>query len=160
LNIRIGNGFDIHRLAAGRKLFLGGVEIPSEFGLDGHSDADALLHALCDSLLGALALGDIGLHFPNTDERYRGIDSKKLLNQVYSLVKEKGYRLVNADIMVICERPKLLPYIQQMRETIAGLLECGADRISVKATTNEKLGSLGRGEGIAVYAVSLLEQVG
>lgn len=160
MNIRIGNGFDIHRLAAGRKLFLGGVEIPSEFGLDGHSDADALLHALCDSLLGALALGDIGLHFPNTDERYRGIDSKKLLNQVYSLVKEKGYRLVNADIMVICERPKLLPYIQQMRETIAGLLECGADRISVKATTNEKLGSLGRGEGIAVYAVSLLEQVG
>ncbi|MCC6550447.1 MAG: 2-C-methyl-D-erythritol 2,4-cyclodiphosphate synthase [Ignavibacteriaceae bacterium] len=158
--MRIGNGFDIHRLAAGRKLFLGGVEIPSEFGLDGHSDADALLHALCDSLLGALALGDIGLHFPNTDERYRGIDSKKLLNQVYSLVKEKGYRLVNADIMVICERPKLLPYIQQMRETIAGLLECGTDRISVKATTNEKLGSLGRGEGIAVYAVSLLEQVG
>jgi 2-C-methyl-D-erythritol 2,4-cyclodiphosphate synthase len=160
LNIRIGNGFDIHRTAAGRKLFLGGVEIPSEVGLDGHSDADALLHALCDSLLGALALGDIGLHFPNTDERYRGIDSKKLLSHVYELVKEKGYRLINTDIMVICERPKLLPYIQQMRETIAGLLECDSDRISVKATTNEKLGSLGRGEGIAVYAVSLLEKAG
>lgn len=158
MNIRIGNGFDIHRTAAGRKLFLGGVEIPSEVGLDGHSDADALLHALCDSLLGALALGDIGLHFPNTDERFRGIDSKKLLGHVYTLVKEKGYRLVNTDIMVICERPKLLPYIQLMRETIAGLLECGTDRVSVKATTNEKLGSLGRGEGIAVYAVSLLEQ--
>ncbi|GMU86042.1 MAG: 2-C-methyl-D-erythritol 2,4-cyclodiphosphate synthase [Ignavibacteriales bacterium] len=160
MNIRIGNGFDIHRTAAGRKLFLGGVEIPSEVGLDGHSDADALLHALCDSLLGALALGDIGLHFPNTDERYRGIDSKKLLSHVYELVKEKGYRLINTDIMVICERPKLLPYIQQMRETIAGLLECDSDRISVKATTNEKLGSLGRGEGIAVYAVSLLEKAG
>jgi len=158
LNIRIGNGFDIHRTAAGRKLFLGGVEIPSEFGLDGHSDADALLHALCDSLLGALALGDIGLHFPNTDERYRGIDSKRLLSHVYELVKEKGYRLINTDIMVICERPKLLPYIQQMRETIAAILECTPDRVSVKATTNEKLGSLGRGEGIAVYAVSLLEQ--
>lgn len=118
MNIRIGNGFDIHRTAAGRKLFLGGVEIPSEFGLDGHSDADALLHALCDSLLGALALGDIGLHFPNTDERYRGIDSKRLLSHVYELVKGKGYRLINTDIMVICERPKLLPYIQQMRETI------------------------------------------
>lgn len=160
MNIRIGNGFDIHRTAAGRKLFLGGVEIPSEVGLDGHSDADALLHALCDSLLGALALGDIGLHFPNTDERYRGIDSKKLLSHVYELVKEKGYCLINTDIMVICERPKLLPYIQQMRETIAGLLECDSDRISVKATTNEKLGSLGRGEGIAVYAVSLLEKAG
>lgn len=147
-------------MAEGRKLFLGGVEIPSEFGLDGHSDADALLHALCDSLLGALALGDIGLHFPNTDERYRGIDSKKLLSHVYALVKERGYRLVNTDMMLICERPKLLPYIQQMRETIAELLECGVDRVSVKATTNEKLGSLGRGEGIAAYAVSLLEQAG
>lgn len=147
-------------MAEGRKLFLGGVEIPSEFGLDGHSDADALLHALCDSLLGALALGDIGLHFPNTDERYRGIDSKKLLSHVYALVKERGYRLVNTDMMLICERPKLLPYIQQMRETIAEVLECGVDRVSVKATTNEKLGSLGRGEGIAAYAVSLLEQAG
>lgn len=158
MNIRIGNGFDIHRLKEGRKLVLGGVEIPFEMGLDGHSDADALLHALCDSLLGALALGDIGMHFPDTDEKYKGIDSKKLLGHVYELINSKGWHLVNTDIMVICEKPKIAKYIPEMRNTISGLLHCSVDDVSIKATTAEKLGALGRQEGIAAYAVSLLEK--
>ncbi len=158
MKIRVGNGFDIHRLVPGRKLILGGVEIPFELGLDGHSDADALLHALCDSLLGALALGDIGKHFPDTDDKYKGIDSRKLLAHVNELIGSKGWGLVNTDIMVICEKPKIAKYIPEMQNTIAGILSCEVDAVSIKATTAEKLGSLGRQEGIAVYAVSLLEK--
>lgn len=155
-NIRIGFGYDVHQLSNDRKLFLGGVEIQSELGLLGHSDADVLLHAICDSLLGALALGDIGKHFPNTDERFKDIDSKILLKESYKLVREKGYVLGNLDSTLVLEKPKILPHLNKIIESISQILECNKDQISVKATTSEKLGFVGREEGAEAYATALL----
>lgn len=157
--MRIGFGYDVHKFSEGRKLILGGEEIPYEKGLLGHSDADVLLHAIMDSMLGALALGDIGKHFPDTDEKYRGISSIKLLNYVYSLVKEHGYKIGNIDCVVVCEKPKLLPYIEKIRENIAAKLETDIKNISVKATTEEKLGYTGRMEGMKSYSVCLLCEI-
>ncbi len=157
--MRIGEGYDVHRLAEGRKLILGGVEIPYEKGLLGHSDADAALHALADALLGALALGDIGQHFPDSDERWRGADSLVLLRAVYDMVKARGYALGNADLTIMAQRPKLAPHIPLMRARIAAALETAAENVSVKATTEEGLGFTGRGEGIAARAVVLLDKV-
>lgn len=155
-NIKIGEGFDVHRLALGRKLILGGVEIPHTHGLDGHSDADVLVHAVMDAMLGALALGDIGGHFPDTDEKYKGCDSMKLLEHVQKLICEKGYRLGNIDCTISAQKPKLAGYINQMRENIAQVLETDTDNVSVKATTTEKLGFEGRCEGISARACCLL----
>ncbi|MTI57951.1 MAG: 2-C-methyl-D-erythritol 2,4-cyclodiphosphate synthase [Geosporobacter ferrireducens] len=151
--IRVGSGFDVHQLVEGRKLILGGVEIPFEKGLLGHSDADVLLHAIKDALLGAAALGDIGRHFPDSDESYRGISSMKLLQEVKVKLKEKGYGVNNVDATIIAQAPKMAPYIETMREKIAGTLEIPLDNINIKATTTEKLGFTGRGEGIAAQAV-------
>ena len=155
--MRIGHGYDVHRLQSGRKLIIGGVDIPYELGLLGHSDADVLLHALMDALLGAAAMGDIGKLFPDSDEAYRGADSTLLLREVCKRVGEKGYVLSNADCTVIAQRPKLAPYIDSMRRIIADCLGVDIDRISVKATTEEKLGFTGEGLGIAAHAVVLLE---
>lgn len=157
--MRIGIGYDVHRLEKGRKLILGGVEIPCEKGLLGHSDADVLLHAVTDALLGACALGDIGKHFPDTDNRYSGISSIILLKQAYKLVTEKGYRLVNSDSIITAQVPKLAPYIEQMRKNIAHALDTDIDCISVKATTTERLGFEGRMEGISAQSVVLLEKL-
>lgn len=154
--MRIGNGYDAHRLKKGRPMILCGVNIPSEFGPDGYSDADVALHALSDAMLGAMALGDIGLHFPDSDERYRGADSRELLIQVYDLVKDKGFIVGNADVTIVLQEPKLRPYIATMRESIANALTCDIDCISVKATTEEKMGFTGSGEGISSMAVVLL----
>ncbi len=154
--IRIGHGFDVHALVVGRPCIIGGVNIPHDKGLDGHSDADVLLHAICDALLGAAALGDIGKHFPPTDMRYKGIDSRQLLRHVVSLLKDKGFAVGNIDATVICEAPKLSPHTAQMCANIAQ--DCGVDisQINVKATTTEKLGFTGRGEGIAAEAVCII----
>ena len=157
--MRIGEGYDVHRLVENRRLILGGVEIPYEKGLLGHSDADALLHALMDAMLGALALGDIGEHFPDTDERYKGIDSRELLRHTAKLIAEKGWQLGNADMTIIAQAPKMAPHIQTMRENIAADLNTDIDNISVKATTEEKLGFTGSGEGIAARAVVLLKRI-
>jgi 2-C-methyl-D-erythritol 2,4-cyclodiphosphate synthase len=154
--MRIGHGYDVHRLAEGRKLILGGVDIPWEKGLLGHSDADVLLHAVADAILGAIAEGDIGRHFPDTDPRYKGADSLKLLSHVMALAAARGYRLGNLDATVVAQRPKLAPHIQEMRANIAAALDAVVDRVNVKATTTEELGFTGRGEGIAAYAVVLL----
>ncbi len=154
--MRIGHGYDVHRLVENRKLILGGVEIPYEKGLLGHSDADALLHAIMDSFLGALALGDIGKHFPDTDPKYKGADSVELLRHVCGLVREHGYTIGNLDATVIAQAPKLLPYIQQMRENIAKACGCDISQVNVKATTEEKLGFTGDGSGISSHCVSLL----
>ena len=154
--IRIGQGFDVHQLVLGRKCIIGGVHIPYEKGLDGHSDADVLLHAICDALLGAAALGDIGKHFPPSDMRYQGIDSRELLRHVRQLLQDKGYQVGNVDATVIAEAPRLRPYIDAMRENIAQDLGVEVDVINVKATTTEKLGFTGRGEGIAAEAVCLI----
>ena len=156
--MRIGHGYDVHQLVEGRKLILGGVDIPWEKGLLGHSDADVLLHAISDAILGAIGEGDIGKHFPDTDPRYKGADSLKLLEHVMNLAKEKGYRLGNVDATIVAQRPKLAPSIPQMRENIARTLGAAADQVNVKATTTEQLGFAGRGEGIAAYAVALLER--
>ncbi|HEY6873331.1 MAG TPA: 2-C-methyl-D-erythritol 2,4-cyclodiphosphate synthase [Geobacteraceae bacterium] len=156
--MRIGHGYDVHRLVEGRKLILGGVDIPWEKGLLGHSDADVLLHAISDAILGAIAAGDIGKHFPDTDPRYKGADSLKLLAHVMTLTDAKGYRLGNLDATIVAQRPKLAPHIQSMRENIAAVLAADPDRVNVKATTTEELGFAGRGEGIAAYAVVLLER--
>jgi ygbB family len=156
--MRVGLGYDVHRLVEGRDLILGGVKIPYEKGLLGHSDADVLLHALTDALLGAAALGDIGRHFPDTDERYRGISSLILLEKAYTLVKERGYSLGNADMVLILQKPKLKEYIPSMEENIAGALSCEKERISVKATTEEGLGFTGQGEGVSAKAIVLLEK--
>ena len=156
--MRIGEGYDVHRLEAGRRLVLGGVEIPYELGLLGHSDADAALHALMDAMLGALALGDIGQHFPDTDEKYRGIDSIRLLEHVSALISERGYALVNADITIIAQRPRLAKDVPEMRRRIAGAIGTSVENISVKATTEEGLGFTGSGQGIAARAVVLLER--
>jgi len=157
--IRIGNGYDVHQFDEGRKLFLGGVEIPYKKGLLGHSDADVLLHAIADSLLGALALGDIGKYFPNTDPRFKDYDSLQLLSETYDIVKSKGFRIINIDSMLILEKPKVSPYIEKMRENISSVLGLDTELISIKATTSEKLGFVGRGEGAEAYAVCLLEKV-
>lgn len=155
-NIRIGNGYDVHALAEGLPLWLGGVKIESPIGCIAHSDGDVPIHALCDALLGALALGDIGKHFPDTSDEFKGIDSKILLNRTMDLVSAAGYRVGNADITIAMQRPKLSPYIGQMRSTLAGLMSVPEDSVSVKATTTEKLGFVGRGEGCEAYAVVLL----
>lgn len=159
MNLRIGHGFDVHPLVTGRKCIIGGVEIPHEKGLDGHSDADVLLHAVCDALLGAAALGDIGKHFPNTDPRYKGIDSRELLFHVAGLLKAKGYRVVNVDATVIAEAPKMAPHIVAMCANIAADIDVAVDCVNVKATTSERLGFTGRGEGIAAEAVCLIEKL-
>ena len=157
--MRIGHGYDVHRLVEGRKLILGGVEIPFEKGLDGHSDADVLVHAVMDALLGAAALGDIGKLFPDSDERYLGADSIGLLKTVRTVLEEDGWKLSNLDATVIAQRPKLAPYIDTMRKRIADALETDAANVSVKATTEERLGFTGSGEGIAAHAVCLIERV-
>jgi len=156
MNLRIGIGYDIHKLASGRPLILGGVSIQFEKGLLGHSDGDGLLHAIADAMLGAAALGDIGVHFPDTDHRYKGADSAKLLGLVAALIKEKGFTAVNVDANIIAEKPKMMPHIAKMRERIASILNLPLDSISVKARTNEGLDSIGRGEAIAVQAIVLL----
>lgn len=154
--MRIGQGFDAHALATGRKLVIGGVEIPYPRGLAGHSDSDVLIHAVCDALLGAAALGDIGTHFPDTDARYQGIDSRELLRQVTGLLGRHGWRVVNADATIIAQEPRMAPYIGRMRENIAADLGIQVMNVSVKAKTTEKLGFTGRGEGIAAEAVVLI----
>ncbi len=156
--MRIGHGYDVHRLAEGRDLILGGVKIPYEKGLTGHSDADVLIHAICDSLLGAASLGDIGKLFPDTDEKYKGADSRLLLKEVCRVVSEKGYRIENIDSTILCQKPKLRPYIDKMRENIAFDCSINIDSVSVKATTEEGLGFTGKGEGIAAHSVCLLEK--
>lgn len=155
--MRIGHGYDVHKLVEGRKLILGGVEIPYEKGLLGHSDADVLTHALMDALLGAAALGDIGKLFPDNDDRFLGADSIELLREVTRVISEHGYTVGNVDCTVIAQRPKLAPYIQQMREILAQAMGTELDRVSVKATTEEKLGFTGEGLGIAAHAVTLIE---
>ena len=155
--MRIGHGYDVHRLVEGRSLILGGVRIPFEKGLDGHSDADVLTHAVMDALLGAAAMGDIGKLFPDTDDRYLGADSIALLREVDRRLTEAGYRLGNLDVTVIAQRPKLAPYINQMRQNLAAALRMELQNVSVKATTEEHLGFTGSGEGIAAHAVCLLE---
>lgn len=155
---RFGMGYDVHRLVEGRRLIIGGVDIPHTLGLLGHSDADVLLHAVADALLGAAALGDIGRHFPDTDERFRGADSMKLLAHVATLLKGKGYRIGNVDATIVAQRPKLKDYIPQMNENIARILEVSLDDVNVKATTEEKLGFTGSEEGISAYAVAGIER--
>lgn len=157
---RIGIGYDIHRLVDGRKLVLGGVEIPFEKGLLGHSDSDVLTHAICDALLGAAALGDIGTHFPDSDPRWAGASSLDFLARVVELVTEKGYRIANSDATVMAERPKLAPYVQAMRERLASVLRIDVDQVNVKAKTNEGLESVGRGEAMAAQAIVLLAYSG
>ncbi|MCR4416219.1 MAG: 2-C-methyl-D-erythritol 2,4-cyclodiphosphate synthase [Ignavibacteria bacterium] len=156
INIRLGIGYDVHKFVSGRKLILGGIEIPSEAGLDGHSDADVLLHSICDALLGAASLGDIGKHFPNTDERFKDISSLILLEKVNELIASQNYLIGNIDSTILAEKPKLLPYIDIMRGKIATTLKINPDQISIKATTNEKMGFVGRQEGIAAISVALL----
>ena len=157
--MRIGHGYDVHALVPGRKLILGGVEIPYELGLDGHSDADVLLHAVMDALLGAAGLGDIGLHFPDTDMRYKGADSRKLLECVGEKIKEADYKVGNIDVTMIAQRPKLRPFIPRMQENIAETLGIDLGRVNVKATTEEHLGFTGEGKGMSCHAVCLLDEL-
>ncbi|GAA0702757.1 2-C-methyl-D-erythritol 2,4-cyclodiphosphate synthase [Paraclostridium ghonii] len=154
--MRIGMGYDVHKLVENRKLILGGIEIEHEKGLLGHSDADVLVHAIMDSILGALALGDIGKHFPDTDEKYKGADSMKLLEHVYNLIKDKGYEIGNLDATIIAQAPKMAPHIQTMRENIARVLRTDIENINVKATTEEGLGFTGNKEGISAQSICLL----
>ena len=156
--MRIGQGYDVHRLEAGRDLFLCGVKIPYELGLLGHSDADVAIHALCDALLGAAGLYDIGRHFPDTDERYRGISSMILLERVVDKITESGYKISNFDITIVAQKPKLLPYIEEMKNNMSEITKISSDRINIKATTTEHLGFEGRGEGISAMAVVLLDE--
>ena len=153
-DIRVGNGYDVHRLVEGRKLILGGVDVPHSMGPDGHSDADVLVHALCDALLGAVGAGDIGKHFPDTDPKWKGISSLHLLKEVMRMCK--GFKLANADSVIVAQKPKLAPYIPEMKKNIAAILDVEADQINIKATTTERLGFAGREEGISAYAVALL----
>lgn len=155
---RIGHGYDVHRLVGERKLILGGVEVPYEFGLLGHSDADVLTHAVMDALLGAAALGDIGKHFPDTDPAYKGADSLKLLDHVMELLAERGWRVGNVDATIVAQRPKLASFLPQMKENLAARMGVTPEQVNVKATTEEKLGFTGSGEGMAVHAVALLEK--
>ena len=157
--MRIGHGYDVHRLVEGRNLILGGVKIDYEKGLLGHSDADVLLHAVSDALLGAAGLGDIGRHFPDTDPKYKGADSLELLREVYRKISEKGYRVGNIDVTMIAQRPKLKDFIPQMQDNIAAAVGVTPDRVNVKATTEEKLGFTGSGEGMSCHAVCLLEEM-
>lgn len=156
MNIRIGNGYDVHALAEGLPLWLGGIRIESNIGCVAHSDGDVAIHALCDAILGALALGDIGKHFPDSSDEFKGIDSKVLLARTMDMAEKVGYRIGNADITIALQRPKLAPYIGKMRETLAGIMNVPADAVSVKATTTEHLGFVGRSEGCEVYATVLL----
>lgn len=158
-NIRVGLGYDVHPFGESEEFVLGGVNIPYERGLQGHSDADVLLHAITDALLGALALGDIGTHFPDTDPAYKNADSLLLLKSAYQLVTDKGYKLANVDAIVVAEAPKLKPFIPKIRTRISDALGCDTDQVSVKATTSEKMGFAGRGEGIAVHAVVLVQEI-
>ncbi len=157
---RIGTGYDIHPLVEGRSLILGGVEIPYEKGLLGHSDSDALTHAVCDALLGAAALGDIGRHFPDSDAKWKGASSLDLLKRVVELIAKRGYRVSNIDAVIIAERPRLAPFIEEMRIRLAGVLEIDMEKVSVKAKTNEGLDSIGRGEAMAAHAVALIVKEG
>lgn len=156
MNLRIGNGYDVHALRKGLPMWLCGVQVESETGFVAHSDGDVAIHALCDALLGAAALGDIGLHFPDNDDRWKGIDSKLLLKEVVNMLAETGYVLVNADITIALQAPKLRPYIDTMRATLADVIGCGVCQVSVKATTTERLGFVGRGEGCEVWATVLV----
>ena len=156
--MRIGIGYDVHKLVENRKLFIGGIEIPYEKGLLGHSDADVLIHAIMDSILGALALRDIGYHFPDNDKEFKDIDSKILLKRVFEIMKSKNYKIGNIDCVIACQAPKLASYIDEMRKTISHILDTDIENISIKATTTEKLGFIGRGEGISSEAVCLLER--
>lgn len=155
-SLRIGQGVDFHRLAEGEEFWLGGIEVPFEKGAVGHSDADVLLHAICDALFGALSLGDIGTHFPDTDPAYKGIDSKKLLKETYRIIQEKEYGIINIDATVCLQLPKLKPHIPTMKSCIAALLKLDLSQVSVKATTTEQMGYVGRGEGIEAHAIVLL----
>jgi len=158
MDIRIGFGVDVHRLEEGREFWMGGLKLPSSFGAVGHSDADVLIHAICDALLGALNLRDIGFHFSDTDPKYKGIDSKILLKNVMTLIKEKGFGVVNIDATVILEKPKVNPHIPEMQAILAELLEVEIDRVSIKATTHEKVDSFGAGEAVKAYAVCLVSK--
>lgn len=158
MDFRIGYGYDVHCLADGEELWIGGIKVPSTFGAVGHSDADVLLHVICDAMFGALALGDLGKHFPDTDPAYKGIDSKKLLAHSWDLVSNKGWSIGNIDTTVCLQAPKLAPHIDGMREVIAEILGCEVQQVSVKATTTEKLGFVGTGEGISAHAVVLLKK--
>jgi 2-C-methyl-D-erythritol 2,4-cyclodiphosphate synthase len=159
MSYRIGQGIDFHQMVQGRELWLGGVKIPHSKGALGHSDADVLLHAICDAMLGALALGDIGTHFPDTASEFKNIDSKILLKRSYDLISSKGYKVVNIDSTLCLENPKIRPYVEEMRKVIAGILELSVDDISIKATTTEKMGFVGREEGLMAYASALLQKV-
>jgi 2-C-methyl-D-erythritol 2,4-cyclodiphosphate synthase len=156
LNFRTGFGFDVHAFVDGRKLIIGGVEIPSDKGLEGHSDADVLLHAICDAMLGALALGDIGIHFPNTEAKWKNADSAVLLKHVNKLIQSKGFELGNLDCVLAMENPKISPYVEQIKNRISEILNTNAEQISIKATTTERLGFVGRNEGVASFATVLL----
>jgi 2-C-methyl-D-erythritol 2,4-cyclodiphosphate synthase len=156
---RIGSGIDFHQLVEGRDLWLGGVQIPHTKGALGHSDADVLLHAICDALLGALCLGDIGVHFPDTSSEFKNIDSKILLQRTYSLISNEGYKLINVDTTLTLQSPKIKPYVAQMQEVIAGILHVTIKDVSIKATTTEKMGFVGREEGVVAYATALLQKV-
>jgi 2-C-methyl-D-erythritol 2,4-cyclodiphosphate synthase len=156
---RIGSGIDFHQLVEGRAFWLGGIEIPHTKGALGHSDADVLLHAICDALLGALCLGDIGVHFPDTSTEYKNIDSKILLKKTYSLIQKEGYKVVNIDTTLTLQFPKIKPYIKEMQQVIASILEVTQKDISIKATTTEKMGFVGREEGVVAYATSLLQKL-
>jgi 2-C-methyl-D-erythritol 2,4-cyclodiphosphate synthase len=156
--VRVGFGYDVHRLTEGRELWLGGVLIPHTVGALGHSDADVLLHAVCDALLGAVALGDIGFHFPDTDQRWKGADSKVLLKAVVDLLHERGWEVGNVDATLVLERPKIMPHVPAMRATMAPLLGVGEDAVSIKATTNEKMGFVGLEGGVCAYAVALVQR--
>ena len=155
--MRIGHGYDVHKLTENRKLIIGGIQIPFPLGLLGHSDADVLLHAICDALLGAAALGDIGKHFPDSDENFKDIDSKILLEKTVKLISQKGYKIVNIDSTVIAQKPKLASFIPQMRETVAKLCDIDTDCVNIKATTEENMGFTGRLEGISAHAVCIIE---
>lgn len=158
MDIRVGFGFDVHQLDGDRDLYLGGVKLESDLGALGHSDADVLLHAICDAILGAAAKGDIGFHFPNTADEYKDIDSKKLLAKSCEIVREDGWEIGNIDATLVLEKPKILPYIGQMKETIAAVMGLDEDRISIKATTNETMGFIGRREGLVAHAVALIKR--
>ena len=158
MSYRIGSGVDFHQLIEGRDLFIGGIKIPHNKGALGHSDADVLLHAICDAMLGALCLGDIGVHFPDTDATYKNIDSKILLEKSYRLIKSKSYKIVNVDSTLCLQAPKIKPYVLQMQEVIAAILEVTVEDVSIKATTTEKMGFVGREEGLVAYATILLQK--
>lgn len=157
--MRVGLGYDVHQIVPDRELWLGGIQIEADFGLLGHSDADVLIHSICDALLGAACLRDIGYHFPDSDPRYKGIDSKKLLAEVVALLHRNGYTIGNVDATVCCEHPKLSPYIPAMQQTLAAVMQVPADCVSVKATTTERLGFTGRSEGISAYAIALINEL-